>query len=157
MTFKMNHYDTLGVAQDAAPAQIKAAYRKLASKSHPDRALNEEDRQKREAAMKRINAAYATLGDAKKRARYDASSGKRQSASGGDPRTRKKRAKAAPKAPPKDQHFDFNKIRNEHLCASCNGGGSIMMAFGMRNQRVPCYACYSSGINLLFANLYSTV
>lgn len=28
-------YDTLGVAPDATPAQIKAAYRKLALKFHP--------------------------------------------------------------------------------------------------------------------------
>lgn len=172
----MSHYDTLGVGQNATPAQIKAAYRKLASKTHPDRAP-EGDRAKCEAAMKDINAAYATLGDAKKRAKYDSWFGGRQSTSGAK-KTRKEQPKAAPKAARKAKakpkkapeeapyeepkaaptpQYDFNKVANKHLCASCNGAGSLMIAAGMANRRTPCYGCRGSGINLLFASEYSTI
>lgn len=61
----MNHYDTLGVPRDATPAQIKAAFRKLASQHHPDRGGDKE----KSAA---VNDAYACLSDPERRARYDA-------------------------------------------------------------------------------------
>lgn len=62
----MTHYETLGVPSDATPAQIKAAFRKLASQHHPDREGG--DAQKSAA----VNDAYAVLSDAERRARYDA-------------------------------------------------------------------------------------
>ncbi|MEO8715556.1 MAG: J domain-containing protein [Acetobacteraceae bacterium] len=61
-------YDTLGVKRDANEAAIRAAYRKLAKRFHPD--LNPG---KPEAAerFKEINAANDILSDADKRARFD--------------------------------------------------------------------------------------
>ncbi len=61
-------YDVLGVARDAKPDAIRAAYRKLAKKHHPD--LNPG---KPEAAdkFKAINAANDLLSDPEKRARFD--------------------------------------------------------------------------------------
>jgi DnaJ-class molecular chaperone len=61
-------YDTLGVKRDATPEQIRAAYRKLAKKHHPD--LNPGDK-KAEARFKDISAANELLSDAEKRARFD--------------------------------------------------------------------------------------
>ncbi len=61
-------YVTLGVERNAAPEAIRAAYRKLAKKHHPD--LNPG---KPEAAdrFKAINAAHDLLSDPEKRARFD--------------------------------------------------------------------------------------
>ncbi|MBS0481044.1 MAG: DnaJ domain-containing protein [Proteobacteria bacterium] len=62
-------YAILGVARDAPAAAIKSAYRKLAKKLHPD--LNPGD-SAAEVEFKNVTAAYDLLGDADKRARYDA-------------------------------------------------------------------------------------
>ncbi len=61
-------YETLGVKRDADEKAIRAAYRKLAKRFHPD--LNPG---KPEAAerFKQINAANDILSDADKRARFD--------------------------------------------------------------------------------------
>lgn len=63
-----NYYDVLGVSEDAAPAEIKKAYRKLARDHHPDR--NPDDPQAEET-FKKIQEAYDTLGDEQKRKQYD--------------------------------------------------------------------------------------
>ena len=59
-----DHYATLGVARNATTDEIKKAFRKLASKNHPDKGG---DTQK----FQEIQAAYDVLGDAVKRAQYD--------------------------------------------------------------------------------------
>ncbi len=61
-------YKTLGVAKDATPAQIRAAYRKLAKQHHPD--LNPGDK-KSEEAFKAASSANDILSDPEKRARFD--------------------------------------------------------------------------------------
>lgn len=66
MEFK-DYYQALGVAKDADADAIKAAYRKLARKYHPD-VSKEPDAQ---ARMQEVNEAYAVLSDAEKRAAYD--------------------------------------------------------------------------------------
>jgi len=61
----VNHYETLGVDKSATPEEIKAAYRKLASRHHPDREGG--DTQKFQALQK----AYDVLSDSEKRRNYD--------------------------------------------------------------------------------------
>ncbi len=63
-----DYYQILGVPKDADEKAIKAAYRKLARKYHPDVAEN-----KAEAAakFKEINEAYEVLSDPDKRRKYD--------------------------------------------------------------------------------------
>lgn len=61
-------YDVLGVARGASEEEIRAAYRRLAKRYHPD--FNPGDRAA-EARFKEISAAYEILGDPEKRARYD--------------------------------------------------------------------------------------
>jgi len=63
-----NPYETLGVSKNASAEDIKAAYRRLAKESHPDK--NSGDKAA-EAKFKEINAAYEILSDEKKRKNYD--------------------------------------------------------------------------------------
>jgi curved DNA-binding protein len=62
-----DYYETLGVARDTKPADIKKAYRKLARKHHPDINKNKNA----EEEFKEISEAYEVLSDSEKRKRYD--------------------------------------------------------------------------------------
>lgn len=68
MSARRDHYEVLGVARDATPADIKAAYRRLALRHHPDR--NPGDAQAEES-FKSVTHAYAVLSDPEQRSRYD--------------------------------------------------------------------------------------
>ena len=61
-------YEILGVDKKASADDIQKAYRRLAKKHHPD--LNPGDKSA-EDKFKDASAAYALLGDAEKRARFD--------------------------------------------------------------------------------------
>ncbi len=61
-------YQVLGVAREASQDQIRAAYRKLAKKLHPDLNPGNKDAEER---FKEVSGAYDLLGDAEKRARFD--------------------------------------------------------------------------------------
>jgi molecular chaperone DnaJ len=63
-----DHYATLGVERKASMGEIKAAYRRLALRYHPDR--NPGDRSAEER-FKDVSLAYAVLSDDDKRAHYD--------------------------------------------------------------------------------------
>ena len=60
-----DYYQTLGVDPSASQDEIKAAYRKLAMKHHPDRTGGDDTK------FKQIQEAYATVGDDAKRAEYE--------------------------------------------------------------------------------------
>ena len=65
---KRDYYEILEVTRTATDAEMKASYRKLAMKWHPDR--NPGDKEC-EAHFKEINEAYDVLKDGQKRAAYD--------------------------------------------------------------------------------------
>jgi molecular chaperone DnaJ len=65
---KRDYYEVLGVARGASEADMKAAFRKLAMKYHPDRNPGDKDC---EHHFKEVNEAYDVLKDAQKRAAYD--------------------------------------------------------------------------------------
>ena len=68
MTSKRDYYEVLGVHKDASDGDLKAAYRKLALKYHPDR--NPDDKAAEEK-FKEAAEAYEVLRDQQKRQIYD--------------------------------------------------------------------------------------
>lgn len=65
-----DYYEILGIPRDASTKDIKAAYRKLARKWHPDLHTGKK-KEEAEEKLKRINEAYEVLKDSEKRAKYD--------------------------------------------------------------------------------------
>src|SRR5215472_13276646 len=65
---KQDYYELLGVSKKATAKDIRAAFRKLARKYHPD--LNPGDKAAEEK-FKQLQEAYDVLSDAKKRQMYD--------------------------------------------------------------------------------------
>ena len=61
-----DHYAVLGLAPTAAPDVIRAAYRVLAQRHHPDRNASNDD-----SAMVRLNQAYNVLSCPLRRAEFD--------------------------------------------------------------------------------------
>ncbi len=62
------YYEVLGVARTASGDEIKAAYRRLALKHHPDHNPGDPEAEKR---FKECARAYEVLADQQRRARYD--------------------------------------------------------------------------------------
>ena len=63
-----DYYEILGVPRSATEKEIKAAFRKLARKYHPDTNKNNKDAEEK---FKEVNEAYEVLGDSDKRKRFD--------------------------------------------------------------------------------------
>lgn len=80
-TYK-DYYSVLEVPRTASQKDIRAAFRKLAAKNHPDRNPDDPSAEER---FKEINEAYTVLSDEEKRAFYDqyGSEGPRQPFAGG--------------------------------------------------------------------------
>eukprot|EP00898_Chlorokybus_atmophyticus_P003378 jgi/Chlat1/4040/Chrsp26S03998 len=71
-----NYYAVLSLSDSASHAEVKAAYRKLALRHHPDKAPFDAVKCDAEALFKRLGEAYAVLCDAQKRQKYDLENGR---------------------------------------------------------------------------------
>ncbi len=99
-TPKQDYYELLGVSRKAPVKEIRAAYRKLARKYHPD--LNPGDKSAEEK-FKQIQEAYEVLSDTKKRQMYDQFGFNVPGAAGAPPP-----GSGYGGASPQDVHFDFD-------------------------------------------------
>ena len=63
MSTKRDYYEVLGVSKSSAQDEIKAQYRKLALKFHPDKNKSPDSAEH----FKEISEAYAVLSDPEKR------------------------------------------------------------------------------------------
>src|SRR3546814_5647404 len=86
MSLDIDYYELLECERTANDAALKASYRKLAMKYHPDKNPGCGDS---EARFKAISEAYDCLRDPQKRALYDrfGKDGVRGAANGGGPRS----------------------------------------------------------------------
>lgn len=101
---KNNYYETLGVTPDSDMREIKAAYRTLARKYHPDMAQGNINK------FKEINEAYETLSNERKRMQYNMLFGfyKKSTTTPPPPPPRKEPEK--PKASKKEEKKCFEDI-----------------------------------------------
>lgn len=95
-------YEVLGLARGAGAAEIKAAYRRLAKRYHPD-AQGADGRPPGKSRFQEVTAAYNLLKDSAARARFDA-------------RPRPSRARAKPTASQfEEAPFATGAARNERI------------------------------------------
>src|SRR5260370_26950856 len=112
-TTKQDYYELLGVSRKATVKEIRAAYRKLARKYHPE--LNPGDKSAEEK-FKQIQEAYEVLSDTKKRQMYD-QFGFNMPGPGGAPPPG---ASGYGGGGPQDVHFDFGGF---DFCRPGEAGG----------------------------------
>ena len=114
---KQDYYELLGVPRKASAKDIRAAYRKLARKYHPD--LNPGDKSAEEK-FKQIQEAYDVLSDTKKRQMYDQFGFNTPGPGGGPPPG----AGYSGGAAPQDIHFDFGGFDFGGGSTGAGGGGT---------------------------------
>ncbi|HEY2327861.1 MAG TPA: molecular chaperone DnaJ [Gaiellaceae bacterium] len=108
-------YETLGVAKNATPDEIKKAYRKLVRDVHPDRNPGKEER------FKEVQSAYDTLSDPEKRKQYDRFGSANGRGPGG--------------AQPGATTFDFGDFDLGDIFGGLFGGGGNARQQPQRGQR----------------------
>jgi len=92
-----DHYEVLGVSPDAPDEVIRAVYRALAAKYHPDRNPGDRDA---ELKLKRLNDAFRVLGNPETRKQYDELTRAPEAADAPKSEPPSRDQRGAPQAPP---------------------------------------------------------
>lgn len=147
----MNPYAVLGISSDASAKEVKAAYRRMAMRWHPDR-NKDSDKSKAEAKFKEISAAYGILSDPKRRLEYDQPKPKRS-----QPRARPaaSRPSSRPRPPTGLQRGADIKITLTVPLYKAIHGGSVQVSMqeGLHEQHLEepsggevCAQCHGRGM-----------
>ena len=104
-------YQVLGIGPSASADEIKAAYRELVKRYHPDLFHSPEAKTKATEKLRQINEAYAVLGNAERRRRYDEEFVRKPEPQAA--RRRERRRASAPRRPaqPKRRSVKIPKLR----------------------------------------------
>lgn len=166
----MDHYETLGVPNNASTDDIKKAYRKLAMKHHPDKPGGDPE------LFKKINQAHETLSNPERRAHYDQFGSDEPNAGGGGPMNNmadifaQMFGQGQRKMKRQDHHhvieLSFDEVYHGvtktikitvnkpcfaclQTCAQCHGQGMVTavqnMGFMSQMFQQPCPSCQASG------------
>lgn len=100
------HYEVLGLLPHAEDVVVKAAYKALAQKFHPDKQKDKALKEQSHEYMVRINAAYEVLGHKELRKKYDQLLEQRAA--------RKARADKSKEDKAKEAHSFAEKSKAEH-------------------------------------------
>ena len=105
------HYDNLKVARDAPPEVIRAAYKSLAQKYHPDRNPGNE---RAARIMKLINTSYEVLSDPDQRARHDGWIAEQEAPAQSEARPNHQEQPEPPAGSPAEQRsfYETGRVRN---------------------------------------------
>ncbi|KAH8094246.1 hypothetical protein JL720_4239 [Aureococcus anophagefferens] len=126
-------YAALGVENDATDAELKKAFRRLCLKHHPDKGGDA-------ATFSRLRDAYGVLGDARKRAVYDArgDAGLAQLDAAFD-------QAEAPSAEPPPR---LARATRAVPCDACDGAGDVFLRtpYGGGLRRATCSECDGAGV-----------
>ena len=126
---KRDYYDVLGLQKNSSPEQIKAAYRKLAVKHHPDK--NKGDKAAEEK-FKEASEAYHVLSNSERKQNYDNFGHAAFENGGGGRRSRRSNNRGS------DLRYDLTisleeaytgkkqdiKFSTSEKCNTCSGSGS---------------------------------
>lgn len=141
-------YATLGVDRDAAPAEIRAAFRRIVRERHPDTAGGVADG----AEMRELVEAYRTLNDPSSRARhYAAEPGVIHPPGTGGRRVVVRRGTVPPPEPRSRAPRWCNRcdgsgvVRRAESCIACGGLGHIVSLDARRAGRYRCRDCGGRG------------
>jgi DnaJ-class molecular chaperone len=128
MASAKDHYAILGIAGNADPEVVRAAYRALAKKYHPDTA----NHTNLVGRFQEINEAYLVLSDAERRAQYDHATFEKPS----EKPPEKPSKKPPEKAPQRKQrrpitliHAAWEKIGNAFLIVFLMGGVVVLFDY----------------------------
>lgn len=129
-----DHYSELDVPRDASAEEIQRAYRRKASKAHPDKGGSDE-------AMSRLNRAIACLGDPERRAQYDATGRDSEGKTTADEATELlmvalRAALAAPEGRFMQTAEDQIETARHNLAAEVKKAKSRGVALGRRRDRI---------------------
>lgn len=133
------HYDNLKVARDAPPEVIRAAYKTLCHKFHPDRHGGSA---KATQTFQLINTAYEVLSDPARRHQHDAWVARMEAAA---------MPKAKPQAPP--AKWNGRERRKRATTAPVSGGPSVADLGGRLKRSSAALALWAS-VGVLGAMLF---